>query len=433
MSEPVLIMGIVFVVLMAMDTPIAVSIALATLAALAGDTGMERAARTVAHRMSSGIESFSLLAIPFFILSGLLMGRGGLARRLMDFAGALVGWLPGGLGYVTVMTCMMFGAISGSAVAAVSSIGGVMVPEMRRKGYDRDYCVALATSAGTMGLIIPPSNIMIVYALAAGGVSIAALFMAGVGPGILIGLALMAAHALRMRRSTQETLPRASAKELLKSFWQAIPSLLLIVVVLGGIMFGIFTATEAAAIAVAYAFLLTVVIYREIEMKELWKLIIDCAVTTSVVLFMVGASMAMSWLLARDGAPQRISETLLNLCHTKFAVLLTINVILLLIGMCMDITPAVLILTPVFLPVVKELGVDPIHFGILMIVNLCIGLCTPPVGTCLYVGCGIGNTRISNVIRPLIPFFVAMIAALLIITYVPAISLWLPKVLNLMK
>jgi len=432
MGETVIIMSIVFFVLMAIDVPIAVAIALATFVPLTFDVGVEHAARIVAHRMSSGIESFSLLAIPFFIIAGLLMGRGGLARRLTDFASALVGWLPGGLGHVTILTCMLFGAISGSAVAAVSSIGGVMIPEMRRKGYDRDYCVALTTTAATTGLIIPPSNIMIVYALASGGVSIAALFLAGVGPGILFGLALMVAHAV-CGGGTSSAEPSASAGELLASFWRALPGLLLILIVLAGILLGIFTATEAAAVSVAYAFLLTVVIYREISLKTLWDLLIEAAVTTSVVLLMVGASMAMSWMLARDGAPQKIGESMLQVFETRFTVLLAINAVLLVVGMFMDITPAVLILTPVFLPVVKQLGVDPIHFGIIMIVNLCIGLCTPPVGTCLYVGCGIGKTSIAAVLRPLFPFFLAMFVALMAITYIPEISLWLPRVLHLIR
>jgi tripartite ATP-independent transporter DctM subunit len=424
MSTVALILVVVFVLLLVMDVPIAVAIALATFVAILIEGSNPSV--VVAANMAGGVNSFSLLAIPFFILSGHLMGRGGMARRLIDFAGTLVGFLPGGLAYVNTLTCMLFGSISGSAAAAVSSVGGFMIPEMNRKGYNREFNVAVTTSAATTGLLIPPSNIMIVYSVAAGSVSIAAMFMAGVLPGMISGLFIMLVCGAFAFRKNYPREPRSSIREILVSFKRAFLSLFLIVIVIGGILGGIFTATEAAAIAVVYAWLLSVVVYRELPMKDLPDLLLQTGITTAVVMLLIGASSGMSWIMTMANIPQTVSAALLGLSENPIMILLTINILLLLVGTFMDMTPAVLIFTPIFLPVVTALGMHEVHFGIIMIANLCIGLCTPPVGTCLFIGCGVGKTTIAKVTQTMLPFFFAMIAALMVITYVPATSLWLP-------
>ncbi len=424
MGVVALILVLVFVLLLVMNVPIAVSIALATFFAILAD-GADPSIM-VAAKMANGVNSFALLAIPFFILSGHLMGRGGMARRLIDFAGTLVGFLPGGLAYVNTLTCMLFGSISGSAAAAVSSVGGFMIPEMNRKGYNREFNVSVTTTAATTGLLIPPSNIMIVYSVAAGSVSIAAMFMAGVIPGIVTGFFIMLVCGWFAFRKKYDRAERSSFIDIVRSFGHAALTLLLIVIVIGGILGGIFTATEAAAIAVVYSFFLSVVVYREIPLKDLPRILLDTGITTAVVMLLIGASSGMSWIMTMANIPQTVSAALLGLSDNPIVILLTINLLLIAVGTFMDMTPAVLIFTPIFLPVVMELGMHPVHFGIMLIANLCIGLCTPPVGTCLFIGCGVGKTTIAKVTATLLPFFGAMIAALLVITYIPATSLWLP-------
>lgn len=426
MELQVVILVVSFFVLLVMNVPIAVCIALSTTLTVFS-LGTVPTGYIVAQRMSLGIASFPLLAIPFFILSGVLMGEGGMARRLMDFASAAVGRFHGGLAYVNTLTCMLFGAVSGSAAAAVSSIGGFMIPEMERKNYDKEFSVALTTTSATTGLLIPPSNIMIVYAVVAGNVSVAALFLAGIVPGIVMGLSIMAVCFMLNRNRAVGSAERVTGKQVLQAFWGALPSLLLIVLVLGGILGGVFSATEASAVAVAYALLLGMGLYREIKVADLPRIVLKSAKTTSVVMLLVGASQAMSWVLALEQVPQAVSASLLEFSDSPLVTLLLINVLLLVVGTFMDMTPAVLIFTPIFLPVVTGLGMDPVHFGVLMVANLCIGLCTPPVGTCLFVGCGVGGTTIAKVARPLLPMFVAMLLALMIITYVPELSLALPR------
>ncbi|MDA9317182.1 TRAP transporter large permease [Puniceicoccaceae bacterium] len=424
METVALMLVVVFVLLLVMNVPIAVAIGLATFVAILVE-GSDPTI-VIASKMANGVNSFALLAIPFFILSGHLMGKGGMARRLIDFAGAMVGFLPGGLAYVNTLTCMLFGSISGSAAAAVSSVGGFMIPEMNRKGYNREFNVAVSTTAATTGLLIPPSNIMIVYSVAAGSVSIAAMFMAGVLPGVLTGLFIMlvcGGFAYKMKYPCEA---RSSFFEILVSFQRAFFSLFLIIIVIGGILAGIFTATEAAAIAVVYAFLLTVVVYREIKLTGLPELLLQTGITTAVIMLLIGASSGMSWIMTMANIPQTVSAALLGVSDNPFLILLTINLLLLIVGTFMDMTPAVLIFTPIFLPVAVSLGMHEVHFGIMMIANLCIGLCTPPVGTCLFIGCGVGKTSIAKVTKPMLPFFAAMVVALLVISYVPAVSLWMP-------
>ncbi|MDZ8119191.1 TRAP transporter large permease [Pontiella agarivorans] len=431
MGMVALILVAVFVLMLVMNVPIAVSIALATFFAILAE-GSDPTIM-VAAKMANGVNSFALLAIPFFILSGHLMGRGGMARRLIDFAGTIVGFLPGGLAYVNTLTCMLFGSISGSAAAAVSSVGGFMIPEMNRKGYGREFNVSVTTTAATTGLLIPPSNIMIVYSVAAGSVSIAAMFMAGVLPGIVTGLFIMLVCGYFAFRHKYRREERSSLAEIVKSFGAAVLTLLLIFIVIGGILLGWFTATEAAAIAVVYSFFLSVVVYREIPLKDLPQILLDTGITTAVVMLLIGASSGMSWIMTMANIPQTVSAALLGLSENPMVILLTINLLLIFVGTFMDMTPAVLIFTPIFLPVVSELGMHPVHFGIMLIANLCIGLCTPPVGTCLFIGCGVGKSTIAKVTPTLLPFFGAMIAALLVITYVPATSLWLPVATKQLK
>jgi tripartite ATP-independent transporter DctM subunit len=428
MSAELLVLLIVFIAVLGLGVPVAVCLGLAAIVSIAS-IGNVPVGFLVAQRIATGIASFPLLAIPFFVLSGLLMGEGGMARRLIELAAALVGRLPGGLAYVTTVTCMMFGAVSGSAVAAVSSIGSFMIPQMTAKGYGRDFSVALTATSATTGLIIPPSNIMIVYAVVAGNVSVAALFMAGFVPGILVGLCIMAAALLYNLKTGNQA--RMEPPPVLPSLMAAVPSMLLIIIVLGGILGGVFSATEASAVAVAYALLLGVGVYREIPVRKLPDILLRSAKTTAVVMLLIGTSQAMSWALSFERVPQTAGEALLGLSQNPVAVLMIINVLLLVVGTFMDMTPATLIFTPILLPAVMALGVDPVHFGIILITNLCIGLCTPPVGTCLFLACSVGKTSIARVVPRAVPFFIAMLIALVLITYIPGISLWLPQLLGL--
>ncbi|HSH09903.1 MAG TPA: TRAP transporter large permease [Oceanipulchritudo sp.] len=432
MDLQIILLIVSFLALLLLNVPIAVCLGGATILTMYS-LGTFPTEYIFAQRMANGIASFPLLAIPFFILSGILMGEGGMARRLMDFANHLVGGFRGGLCYVNTLTCMLFGAVSGSAAAAVSSIGGFMIPEMERNGYSREFSVALTTTSATTGLLIPPSNIMIVYAVVAGNVSVAALFMAGVLPGVVIGLLLMVTAFLMQARKAGKAMNMQpfSLMAVLKGFVGAVPSILLIIIVLGGILGGIFSATEASAVAVVYSLFVGMVLYREVKVSQIPTILLKSAKTTSVVMLLIGASQAMSWVLAYENIPQAVSTALLGISENPLVTLLIINFLLLAVGTFMDMTPAVLIFTPIFLPVVMQMGMHPVQFGILLITNLCIGLCTPPVGTCLFVGCGVGKTSLAKVLPSLIPMFIAMVIGLLLITYFPALSMWLPTRLGL--
>lgn len=432
MNLPVLVLTASFVLMLLMNVPVAFAIGWATVLTLFA-VGSVPPDLITAQRICSGIDSFALLAIPFFVVSGVLMGRGGMARRLIEFADSLVGHFTGGLGHVSTLTNMMFGTISGSAAAAVSSVGSFMIPEMERKGYDRDYSIAIIATASTTGLLIPPSNVMIVYALVSNGVSVAAMFMAGLLPGMAVGGALMLTNAIISRARGYRAGEKAPLAKVWRGFRGAFLSLLLIVIVIGGILAGVFTATEAAAIAVVYSFILAVLVYREVKWGDLPGILLQSGLTTAIVMVLIGCSAAMSWALAYESVPQQVSNALIGLSDNKYVLLLIINVLLLAVGTFMDMTPAVLIFTPILLPVAVKLGLHPVHFGMMMIANLCIGLCTPPVGTCLFLGCSVGKSTIARVSRAMIPFFIAMVISLLVITYWPALSLWLPRTLGLIK
>ncbi|MFN3556354.1 MAG: TRAP transporter large permease [Bacteroidales bacterium] len=421
----IIILVLSFIVLLVLGVPIAYSIGISGTITLLISIMPLPAFTTFAQRMATALDSFALLAIPFFILAGQLMNQGGIAIRLIDFAKVLVGRLPGGLAFVNIIANMLFGAISGSASASASAIGSFMTPKMKEEGYDPAFAAAVNITSATTGLVIPPSNILIVYSLASGGVSIAALFLAGYIPGILTGLVLMAVAAAIAYRKNYPVGETVGIKTALVRFLDALPSLFLLVIVIGGIIAGYFTATEASAIAVLYTLVLSM-IYRQISFKDLPAILLRTVGITSIVLFLVGTSMGLSWVMSYANIPQSVSEGLLSVSTNPIIILLIINMILLFVGVFMDMTPAVLIFTPIFLPVVVDMGMDPIHFGIIMVVNLSVGLCTPPVGSVLFIGCSVAKIGIEKVIRPLLPFFVAMIIVLLVITYLPQISLWLP-------
>jgi tripartite ATP-independent transporter DctM subunit len=451
MDPQALILIVAFTMLLMLAMPVAFALGIAAFLAILSIGTLPSPLQT-SRLMATGIDSFPLLAIPFFVVAGELMGEGGMATRLLSFANAMLGRTRGGLAYVNTVTCMLFGAISGSAAAAVSSIGGIMIPQMAKAGYKKDLAVAVTCTSATTGLLIPPSNIMIVYAVVAQNVSIAAIFLAGVVPGIVLGIMLMIASALVLmgqgsRRPAAATAagsgtrgssiagspplnssdPAKPARRLFAEALSAIPSLLLIIIVLGGILGGLFSATEAAAIAVAYAWVLGCVIYRELPLSRVPNLLLRSAKTTGIVFLLIASSQAMAWVLTRQQIPQYVADVLLSLSDNKIVLLLIINITLLIVGTFLDMTPAVLIFTPIFLPIAVKLGIDPVHFGIIMILNLCIGLCTPPVGTCLFIGCGVGGISIESASKAMVPYWIAMIAALMVVTYVAGASLMLPK------
>lgn len=425
MSE-VLILVLSFVILLAIGVPVAWSIGISCILTILASIDSLAAFTTVSQRMATGLDSFSLLAIPLFILAGQIMNQGGIANRLIAFAKALMGALPGGLIYVNVIAAMLFGAISGSAVAATSAMGGILGPAMKKEGYSNEFGAAVNITASTTGLIIPPSNVLIVYSLASGGVSIAALFLAGYIPGILMGLGLMLMAAIWIKKKKYPPGERSSLRHIGITFLHAFPSLLLLVVVIGGIVSGIFTATEASGVAVLYCLILSF-INRELRVRDLYSVFLGSVGTTAVVMLLIATSMSMSWVMSYENIPQAVSDVLLGVSDNVFVILLIINLLLLFVGTFMDMTPAVLIFTPIFLPVVAALGVDPVHFGIMMVMNLCVGLCTPPVGSVLFIGVSVANTTIQKVIKPLMPLYVVMFIVLMLITFVPEITLWLPR------
>lgn len=418
-----------FVILIGLRVPVAWSIGIAGLLTLLISVQAVPAFTTIAQRVITGLDSFSLLAIPFFILAGHIMSKGGIANRLITFAKALVGSLPGGLAHVNIVAAMLFGAIAGSAGAAAAAIGSFMSTQMEREGYNKEYGVAVNVTSATTGLLIPPSNIFIIYSLASGGVSIGALFLAGYIPGILTGLMLMIVAYIWAKKKGYPTANRSSLRLVFKTFLGALPSLFLLVVVIGGIVAGIFTATEASSVAVLYCIILSLV-YKEISVKDFKAIFVESSVTISVVMLLIAMSIAMSWVMSYENIPQMVTDSLLGISDNKWTVLIIINLILLFVGIFMDMTPAVLIFTPIFLPVVTTLGIDPVHFGIIMVLNLCIGLCTPPVGAVLFIGVGVANTTIQKVIKPLMPLFLAMLVALVLVSVFPELSLWLPGLLG---
>ena len=419
------ILVLAFVILIALRVPVAWSIGISGLLTILISVKTIPALTTVAQRVITGLDSFSLLAIPFFILAGHIMNKGGIAKRLIEFAKALVGSLPGGLAHVNIVAAMLFGAIAGSAGAAAAAIGSFMSDQMEDEGYDKNYGVAVNVTSATTGLLIPPSNIFIIYSLASGGVSIGALFLSGYIPGLLTGFMLMLVAYIWAKKKGYPTAQRSNFKTIAKSFIGAVPSLFLLIVIIGGIVAGIFTATEASSVAVLYCFILAF-LYKEIKIKDIKPILVESSATIAIVMLLIAMSIAMSWVMSYENIPQTVTDALLSLSDNKIMVLVLINLILLFVGIFMDMTPAVLIFTPIFLPVVTALGIDPVHFGIIMVLNLCIGLCTPPVGAVLFIGVSVGKTSIQKVIKPLLPLFAAMLVSLILISLFPELSLWLP-------
>jgi tripartite ATP-independent transporter DctM subunit len=385
----------------------------------------------VFQRLNSGVSVFALMAIPFFIYSGDLMVRGDIARRLVGLAGALVGHFKGGLGQVNIVTSVMFGGVSGSAAADASAVGGIMIPQMRARGYGADYSVNITITAALIALLIPPSQNMIIYSIAGGGkISIADLFTAGIIPGLILAACLMvAAYFVAVRRNyPTEDFP--GFKALGRIFFNALPGLLLIAIIFGGVRSGVFTATESSNIAVVYAVLVTVLVYRTLSFKDFVEATFGAVRTTSMVLMVIGCANAFGWLLAYLQVPAALIHWLQTFSTNPIVILMLINLVLLVLGTFMDMAPLIVITTPIFLPVAQAFGIDPVQFGVILILNLGIGLCTPPVGTVLFVGCAVGKIPIQQAMRSIWPFYGAAFIALMIVTYIPAASLWLPSLFH---
>jgi len=429
-SSLFLILG-VLLVLLALGVPIAYSIGIAALAAILPNMSLDVSVVTAAQRTFVGMSSFSLTAIPFFILAGNLMNQGGIAKRLVDFVMALLGKLPGALLVTNAGANALFGAISGSASAAAAAVGSMVRDGEEEQGYDPALCAATNGASAPSGLLIPPSNALITYSLASGGTSVAALFLGGYVPGLLWALCcIVVAVILAKRKGYAGTAGKFDWANLGRSTLRAIPALSLIVVVIGGIVGGIFTATEGSAIAVVYALILGIC-YRNITLKSFWNIVVDSAKMSGMVVFLIGVSNILGWVMSFNQIPQAVSNALLGLTENKFLILLIMNVILLVAGTFMDVTPAILIFTPLFLPIVKTFGMHPVHFGLILVYNLCIGNITPPVGNTLFVSIKVGKTTLAKTIPYMLWYYAAILVGLLLVTYVSAISMGLPMMAGL--
>ncbi|WP_276643421.1 TRAP transporter large permease [Siccibacter turicensis] len=417
-------------ILLALGMPVAFAVGLS---AVVGALWIDLPLEALMIQITSGVNKFTLLAIPFFILAGAIMAEGGIARRLVNFAYVFVGFIRGGLSLVNIVASTFFGAISGSSVADTASIGSVMIPEMEKKGYPREYAAAVTASGSVQAILIPPSHNSVIYSLAAGGtVSIASLFIAGVLPGLLLGLCLMLLCLTFAHRRGYPKGERIPFKQAVKILVDALWGLMTVVIILGGILSGIFTATESAAVACLWAFFVTMFIYRDYKWSELPKLMCRTVKTVTIVMILIGFAAAFGAVMTYMQLPTRITEFFTTLSDNKYVILMYLNIMLLLIGTLMDMAPIILILTPVLLPVTNALGIDPVHFGMIMMVNLGIGLITPPVGSVLFVASAVSKQKIEVVVRAMLPFYGALLLVLLLVTYVPAISLWLPRLLGMM-
>jgi len=425
-----LIILITLIIMLIAGVPIAVALGVSSVCAILPIMDFDVAVLTGAQRIFSGISVFSLLAIPFFILAGNIMNKGGIAIRIINLAKVITGRTPGALAQTNVLANMLFGAISGSGTAAASAMGSIIGPIEKEEGYDPSFSAAVNVATAPTGLLIPPSNVMITFSLVSGGASVAALFMAGYIPGILWGLACMAVVYFMAKKRGYRSTAKYTAAEAFKIFLQALPCLLLIIIVIGGIIAGVFTATEGSVVAVVYSLILSLVFYKSIKLKDLPRIFIESAEMTGIIIFLIGVSGIMSWVMAFTNIPEAVSAGMLAISSSKIVILLLINIILLVVGTFMDMTPAVLIFTPIFLPICEALGMNMIHFGIMMIFNLCIGTITPPVGTTLFVGVKVGGVKIETVIRQLLVYFAAIFIVLLLVTYIPQLSLWLPSLMG---
>lgn len=414
-----------FIALILIGMPVAYALGLS---ALVGAWWIDIPFDALMIQVAGGVNKFSLLAIPFFVLAGAIMAEGGMSRRLVAFAGVLVGFVRGGLSLVNIVASTFFGAISGSSVADTASVGSVLIPEMERAGYPREFSTAVTISGSVQALLTPPSHNSVLYSLAAGGtVSIASLFMAGIMPGLLLSAVMMGLCMIFARRRNYpkgEVIPLRTA---LKIAGEAMWGLMAMVIILGGILTGVFTATESAAVAVVWSFFVTMFIYRDYKWRDLPKLMHRAVRTISIVMILIGFAASFGYILTLMEIPMKITTAFLTLSDNRYVILMCINVMLLLLGTVMDMAPLILILTPILLPVIIGIGVDPVHFGMIMLVNLGIGLITPPVGAVLFVGAAVGKVTIENTVKALLPFYLALFMVLMLVTYVPAISLWLPN------
>jgi C4-dicarboxylate transporter DctM subunit len=418
----------VMIGLMFINVPIAICTGLAAIAGIF-ITGTVPLIVSV-QRMYVGMDSFTLIAVPLFILTGRFMALGGITTDLINLSKVMVGFLRGGLAYINIVSSMFFAGITGSATSDTASVGGILIPAMIDKGYDKDFSVAVTATSSTIGVLIPPSIPMVVYGVASGA-SIAKLFLGGMLPGILVGIALMIVTFFIARKRDYPVDSKIPVKEAVHIVFKSIPALMTIIIILGGIITGFFTPTEAAGIAALYSFCLGVFYYKELKLSHIGDIFLDVAITTGMVALMIATASALGWLFASEGVPAMLANLILSITANKIIIMLMINLLLLFVGTWLDLSPAVIIFTPILLPVVTALGIDPVHFGIIMIMNLAIGLFTPPVGVCLFVSCGIAGISITDSIRAFIPYFLAMIVILLLITYFPAVVMFIPNLLGL--
>jgi tripartite ATP-independent transporter DctM subunit len=425
------LIGFLFILLVAVGMPISFAIGVAAMFGTLVLPDVDNA--TIVQRMLTSVNTFPLLAVIFFIFAGQLMARGGVASRLVRLAEVLVGRLPGGLAHIVIVASMFFGGVTGSAVAEVSSIGSIMIPAMERGGYTRRFATSIVLTSATMGPIIPPSIGMIVFAHVAGSVSIAALFLAGVVPGILIGLSLMVAAFVHGRVYHETVSERLTAREKIHRVLDGLAGIMTIVIILGGIVSGIFTATEAGAAASVYAFILTVFVYKEIRLRDLPQIMWECCVTNAVVMMLIATSSVYSWILTYERLPQFLADNVFNVIHGRIEFLFILNVFLLIVGMFIDMTPALIMLVPILLPLAAKFDINLIHLGLIVVVNLSFGLITPPVGTSLFVGVKIANIAMEKVIPTLLPLLACMIAVLMFVTYYPEVFMWVPRLAGFAK
>ncbi|MBC9702477.1 MAG: TRAP transporter large permease [Leuconostoc sp.] len=428
--EAGLILFFVFVVLLIVGMPIAISIAFSSMLTLLLVIPFNVATFSSAQKMVGSINSFSLIAIPFFVLSGIIMNNGGIAKKLVDFSMLFVGRIPGSLAHTNVLGNALFGSISSSAIAASTAIGGVLIPQQVEEGYDRKFATAVNIASAPTGMVIPPSTAFIMYSLVAGGASISALFMGGYLLGILWSVGIMIVAFIIAKKNKYPTIQKGQSKNMKKVLKEAVPSLLLILIIIGGILTGVFTAVEASAIAVVYSLAIAMFYYKTMKLSDVPNMLIQAVAMSGTIMFLLATSSMMSFAMAFTGIPQTISSMIMGITDNKLIILLLVNLVLLFVGMFMDVAPAILIFTPIFLPIVTNVGVDPLHYGLFSIMNLCVGSITPPVGTGLYVGASVGGVKAEAMLKPMLPFYGITLVVLFLITYFPELVMWLPNMLN---
>lgn len=432
--QAAIMLVLVFFLMLAYSVPVSYSIIASALITIIAFLSPQFGMFVSAQKIVTGMDSFTLLAVPFFVLAGLLMSSGGIAKRLINLAMLALGKVPGALALTNIAGNAMFGSISGSGVAAATAMGGVLDPLEKEAGYDPGFAAAVNVATAPVGQLIPPTTAFIVYSAASGGTSVAALFMAGWIPGLLwAGLCMVIAFLYGKKHRYIYHTEKLTSNTVMKTIWDAIPSLFLIVIIIGGILSGYFTPTEASGVAVAYAFFLSVVVYKTIRLSEIPGILKEAGVMTTIVMLIIGASSVLSFVLSFTGLPTVISNMILGISDNPIVILLVLNIFLLIVGTFMDMAPALLIFTPIFLPVVRAIGMSPIQFGVMMVMNLSVGTITPPVGSVLFIGCSVAKLEVEDVVKQIWPFFAAIFVGLLLVTYIPGLSMWLPSVLGLLK